>query len=88
MDHWILPLLYATGAFILGWFARGWKDSIAEREEQAALEADEAEFGKPRTRWICPQCQRRRDLPTELDQKVLVCNLCQVRLQRDDGLRR
>ena len=88
LDHWILPLFYATGAFIVGWLARGWKDAVAEGDAALVVEDEDADLGRLSSRWICPHCQRRRVLPIELDQKVLVCNLCQVRLSRDDGFLR
>lgn len=67
--YWLLSLAFVgAGMFMLGWYAHAW----AHRPPEAPAAS----------RWNCPKCQRVKELPPELDGKVLVCNNCQVRLLR------
>ena len=81
MPDFVVTLVFGAAMFCAGWIAHAWTG--AGRQAADEEEAPSVEAAVPRTRWICPQCQRRRDLPSDLDGKVLLCNNCQVRLTRD-----
>lgn len=81
MESTIVTLIFGVAMFCAGWIAHAWMG--AGRLEAAPDDEPPADAPIPRTRWICPQCQRRRDLPSDLDGKVLLCNNCQVRLVRE-----
>jgi hypothetical protein len=74
MDHLIITGLVGVGMFLLGWFTHTW---IAERAAAAAEAA-----GPPTSRWKCQGCGKVKELPSELDRRVLVCNNCNQRLVR------
>ena len=59
------------GMFFFGWFAHAWlvKPEVVEAEPVYSS-------------WRCPQCERQKHLPAELDDRVKVCNNCNVRLVR------
>jgi hypothetical protein len=81
MEQTIITLIFGAAMFVAGWIAHAWAG--AGRREAEEDEPAEVEAPIPRTKWICPTCQRRRDLPSDLDGKVILCNNCQVRLVRD-----
>ena len=74
MDNVMLTALVGVGCFLLGWFTHTW---IASRRAEAAQAAEPAT-----SRWKCSGCGRVKQLPAELDNRVMVCNNCNVRLQR------
>ena len=63
-------LLLGTGMFALGWFVRGF--GMRPDEVPVHLTAH----------WRCPKCERVKELPAELESKVLVCNNCNVKLEK------
>ncbi|HEY9724689.1 MAG TPA: hypothetical protein V6D47_21990 [Oscillatoriaceae cyanobacterium] len=68
----LLPFfLIGLGMFVLGWNMHAW---LTKPEEVLAP----PQF----TRWRCPKCERVKELPSELDRRVMVCNNCNVRLSR------
>jgi hypothetical protein len=74
MDNIIVTGLVGLGCFMLGWFTHTWIAARrAERTEEAAPIA---------SRWKCNGCGRVKALPPELDNRVMVCNNCNVRLVR------
>lgn len=81
MESIVVTLIFGAAMFCAGWIAHAWTG--AGRQAPAREDAEDGEPAVPRTRWVCPQCRRRRDLPSDLDGKVLLCNNCQVRLVRD-----
>lgn len=81
MENIIVTLIFGISMFAAGWLAHAWVG--AGKREPVAEEEPPSEASIPRTRWVCPQCQRRRDLPSNLDGKVLLCNNCQVRLVKE-----
>ncbi len=69
----LVPTAFAAvGMFCVGWFAHAW---VSSRREADAIPTTQ--------RWTCPKCGRIKDLPAELEARGLVCNNCQVRLQRE-----
>jgi hypothetical protein len=77
MDNFVINVLVGVGMFLLGWFTHTW---IASRK---AAEAEAA--GPAMSSWKCNSCGRVKTLPAELDNRVLVCNNCNVRLVRLSG---
>lgn len=77
MDHYLITALVGLGCFMLGWFTHTW---IAARRTEVAEEA-----GPVTSRWKCNGCGRVKQLPPELDNRVMVCNNCNVRLVRLSG---
>lgn len=65
-------LAIGGGMFMLGWYTRG----VHEKKL-----ADEV---PTHTVWKCPRCEKSKTLPAELDQRVLVCNNCEVRMTRSE----
>lgn len=77
MIEWLVGLCFGAGMFMLGWWARG--------RHIRPVEVPVIRYG----RWRCPKCERVKELPAELENKVLVCNNCQTRLEKvDDSARR
>lgn len=77
MDNFLVTALVGLGCFMLGWFTHTW---ISARRAEAV------EAATPVTsRWKCNGCGRVKQLPSELDQRVMVCNNCNVRLVRLQG---
>jgi hypothetical protein len=71
MVYGLAIVLVGAGMFALGWVARD-----RHGPTHAILEA------RSFTRWRCPQCVREKELPDDLDARVMICNNCQVRLVR------
>jgi hypothetical protein len=74
MDNLFITALVGLGCFMLGWFTHTW---IASRRAEA-----EELAGPVVSHWKCNGCGRVKQLPTELDNRVMVCNNCNVRLVR------
>lgn len=74
MDSLVITGLVGVGMFLLGWFTHTW---IAQRHAEAAAAA-----GPATSRWKCQGCGKVKELPAELDRRVLVCNNCNQRLVR------
>jgi hypothetical protein len=66
----LMALLFGAGMFYFGWHIRGTR--IQHVEVPIIRYA----------RWRCPKCERVKELPAELESKVLVCNNCNVRLEK------
>jgi hypothetical protein len=85
MESTIVALVFGIGMFFAGWFAHAWFGA-GRRDGDGAPDEPPIEAYVNRTRWVCPQCGRKRQLPSDLDGKVMLCNNCQgVRLVRDEG---
>ena len=69
MEAFFLSLVFGAGMFFLGWWARG--------RTYKPVEVPVIRYGH----WRCPKCERVKELPAELESKVLVCNNCNVRLE-------
>ncbi len=82
MENIVVTLIFGVAMFCAGWLAHAWAG--AGRREHDEGEEPAIEVAAPKTRWTCPQCQRRRDLPSNLGGKVLLCNNCQVRLVKEN----
>lgn len=67
-------LAVGAGMFMLGWYTRGL------HEQKLAVSVP------THTTWKCPRCEKTKTLPAELDQRVLVCNNCEVRMTRATAL--
>lgn len=72
----LIALVFGAGMFFMGWWARG--------RNIRHVEVPVIRFA----RWRCPKCERVKELPAELERKVLVCNNCQVRLEMLDEVSR
>lgn len=74
MDAMTIFALLGLGAFLIG-LAVGF--SYGRRHPFPLDAADDP----PAHTFHCPTCKRERKLPAGLGGRVLVCNLCQVRLK-------
>ena len=72
MDHTLVTLLVGVGMFFLGFFTHTW---LSRRPESVPAQRY--------SRWACPGCGKVKELPADLDSRVVVCNNCQVRLVRE-----
>lgn len=76
MFEGLVALAFGAGMFMLGWYLRG--------RYMRPVEVPVVRFG----RWRCPKCERVKELPAALENRVLVCNNCNVKLEKlDEGAR-
>lgn len=69
----LTALVTGAGMFCLGWLARS---------HFGGTPTAEAPTGPATSRWVCPSCDLAKELPASLDDRVKLCNACQVRLRR------
>jgi hypothetical protein len=68
--QFFITLAFGAGMFLLGWWARGKTFKPVEIEVER------------KARWRCAKCERVKELPAELERQVLVCNNCNIRLEK------
>jgi uncharacterized paraquat-inducible protein A len=73
----LLVALFGLGMFCMGWIAHAFIVVLKPVRE----------FVEPMARFECPECHAQKDLPLSLNQKVLICNRCQVKMAKSNPTR-